>query len=67
MFKDLGLLSEIHAKVHQIRLMKHAKNTKPRLKAQILPKKAEAGDPRYRLPQSQLDSPCEGGQVRAGV
>jgi len=30
-------------------------------------KKVEAGDPRYRLPLSQLDSPFERGQVRAGV
>ena len=29
-------------------------------------KKVEAGDPRYRLPLSQLVSPCEGGPSEGG-
>jgi hypothetical protein len=29
-------------------------------------KKREAGDPRYRLPLSQLVSPCEGGPSEGG-
>jgi hypothetical protein len=40
----------------------------PSSKYQVqLAKKVEAGDPRYRPPLSQLDSPSERGQVRAGV
>jgi hypothetical protein len=34
--------------------------------SKLRPKKGEAGDPRYRLPQSQLDSPCEGGASESG-
>ena len=41
-------------------------STKRKVQVQLT-KNVEAGDPRYRLPLSQLDSPFERGQVRAGV